>query len=229
MSSNNRKFEMEIEIAASPDQVWSAIADARELARWFAPTTAVEPEVGGRIVWQWGAHHVWPQTIEAFEPGQHLRTRYDSAVDDGAGGKRPLFVDFFLRGDGGTTKLRLVHSGFGPEAGFDAEFDGISDGWPVELRSLRHYLEHHRGKDRMVAWSLWTTPLPPAEAWARLTGDGGLALGGLHDLREGEAYSFDVPGAGPIAGRVLFSPSEREFSGTVTNLADGWFRVHCEH
>ena len=43
------------------------------------------------------------------------------------------------------TTLRLVHSGFGPGADFDEEYDGISQGWPVELRSLRHYLENHAG------------------------------------------------------------------------------------
>lgn len=228
MSNADRKFEMEIELAASPEQAWAAIADAREIARWFAPTAELEPKVGGRVLWQWGGHHVWPQTIEVFEPGRHLRTRYDSMVDDGQGGKRPLFVDFFLTGSGGTTTLRLVHSGFGPEADFDAEWDGISGGWPVELRSLQHYLEHHRGKDRMVAWSMWKTKLPAEEAWARLTGKGGLALGGLHRLKAGEAYSVDVPGAGTIAGKALYSPSEREFSGTAATLDNGWFRVHCD-
>ena len=144
------------------------------------------------------------------------------------GGKRPLFVDFFLEGSGGTTTLRLVQSGFGPEADFDAEYDGISSGWPIELRALRHYLANHRGQDRLVAWSQWTTQLSPEAAWQKLTGEGGLALGGLHKLKKGEAYSVDVPGAGPIAGNMVFAPSEREFAGTAKNLRNGWFRVHCD-
>lgn len=228
MSFSDRKFEMQLELQASPEQVWQAIAEAKGIARWFAPTAEIEPRVGGKVLWQWGAHHNWPQTVDVFEPGQHLRTRYDSSVDDGKGGKRPLFVDFFLEGSGGTTTLRLVHSGFGPEGDFDVEFDGISSGWPVELRSLRHYLAHHRGRDRMLAWSQWSTQQSPEAAWQRLTGDGGLALADLPKLPEGATYSFDVPGAGPIAGTAIFSSGAREFSGTVANLGDGWFRVHCE-
>ncbi len=229
MSVSSRQFEMEIRLPATPDQVWSAIADKTELQRWFAPRCEIEPRVGGAVLWQWGEHHTWPQVVETCEPGAHLRTRYDSVVDDGAGGKRPLFIDFFLTGDGGETVLRLVHSGFGPEGDFDAEYDGISSGWPVELRSLRHYLAHHRGRDRQIAWSLWSTQLDPETAWSRLTGDGGLPLGGLHELAEGDSYSVSIPGAGSIAGRVLHVPHAREFSGTAENLNNGWFRVHCEH
>lgn len=228
MSSTDRKFEMHIDLPASRDEVWAAISEAREIARWFAPDVEVDPRVGGAMKWEWADHHRWPLTIEVFEPGQHLRTRYDSTVDDGAGGKRPLFVDFFLEGDSGTTTLRLVHHGFGPESDFDMEFDGISGGWPVELRSLQHYLTHHRGRDRMLAWAVKWSQVPAAEAWARLTGAGGLALAGLPDLAEGAAYAFDVPGAGPIAGQASFSKGGREFSGTVANLDNGRFRVHCE-
>jgi uncharacterized protein YndB with AHSA1/START domain len=223
-----RQFETEIRIAAPRDAVWRALAEAREIARWFAPTVEVEPGVGGRILWEWGRHHSWSNTIESWQPGQHLRTRYDSPVDDGRGGKRPLFVDFHLQGDGGVTTLRLVHSGFGPEAAFDAEFDGISSGWPVELRSLRHYLENHRGRDRQLAWATRSTQDAPAEVWRRLVGADGFAAPGLTAIAAAGRYRLVVPGAGPIEGSVLFSPSEREFSGVADNLGKGWLRLHCE-
>lgn len=229
MTHSSRQFAMQIEIQAPRDAVWQALTEAREIARWFAPATACEPRVGGRLVWQWGELHTWAQTIEVFTPGVHLRTRYDSSVDDGKGGKRPLFVDFRLEGRGGTTTLRLVHSGFGPEAGFDAEYHGISGGWPVELRSLRLYLERHRGRDRLLAWSACSTNLAPEAAWRRLTGPEGLAAAGLPQLHEGEPFALDVPNAGRITGTTLFVPSAREFSGLAENLGQGWLRVHCEH
>ncbi len=225
----NRTFETRLSIQAPREAVWRALTEAREIARWFAPTVEAEPRVGGRLVWQWGQQHVWPQTIEVFEPGQHLRTRYDSGVAGADGKKRPLFVDFHLEGHGGVTALRLVHSGFGPEASFDEEFDGISGGWSVELRSLRLYLEQHRGRDRMLAWSTRSSTLSAGEAWQRLTGVSGLAVGALPSLSEGERFGLEVPGAGVIQGRALASPSQREFSGVVDNLDRGWFRVHCEH
>lgn len=224
----DREFAMEIEITADRETVWRAITEARQIRNWFAPDVEVEPGEGGRMRWSWGEHHDWPHVIEQWKPSQHLRTRYDSQVEDGAGGKRPLFVDFFLEGDGGTTTLRLVHSGFGPEASFDDEYDGISSGWPVELRSLRHYLQRHPGIDRQVAWASTRCDLDPQEAWQRLVSAEGLGAPTLGPAREGDTFRVDVPECGSIEGQVLFSPSEREFSGTAANLEDGWFRLHCE-
>ncbi len=229
MTPADRQFALHLDIHAPRDAVWRALTEAREIERWFAPTAVSDQRAGGRMVWQWGEQHTWRQTIEVFEPGQHLRSRYESGVPDGKGGHRPLFVDFHLEGSGGTTTLRLVHSGFGPDAQFDAEFDGISGGWPVELRSLRLYLERHRGRDRQLAWRARSVAATADAAWQRLTGAGGLAVAALTTLREGAAYTLDVPVAGTITGTALFSPSAREFSGTADNLGGGFLRVHCEH
>lgn len=224
-----RSFQTELAIAAPPEAVWSALTEAREIERWFAPDATVEARPGGRLVWAWDDQCRWEQTIEAIEPGQHLRTRYDSAVPDPAGGRRPLFVDFHLEGDRGVTRLRVVHSGFGPEASFDAEFDGISQGWPVELRSLRLYLERHRGADRHVAWERRSTDAAPTDVWRRLVGPDGLQAPDLASRREGEPFAVRLGDLGPIDGTTLFVPGPREFSGVVGSLGDAWLRVHCEH
>lgn len=228
----SRQFEMEIEIAAPRQAVWQALTEVRELTRWFAPQAEVQPGEGGTVRWTWREHHDWPQTIEAWEPGRHLRTRYDSQVESEVGqpaaGRRPLFVDFHLEGDGGVTTLRLVHSGFGPEAAFDEEYDGIRAGWPVELRSLRHYLENHRGTDRQLAWATRSVAIPPEAAWRALTGPAGLQGVATAGAREGRPLAVAVPGTGRIEGRVLHAPTARELSGTAANLGNGWFRVHCE-
>lgn len=229
MNPQARQFAMHIELPAPREAVWSALTEAREIARWFATEVASEPRVGGRLEWRWGDRYTWRNTIEVCTPAAHLRVRYDSAVDDGKGGKRPLFVDFHLEGNGGTTTLRLVHSGFGPEAGFDAEFHGISGGWPTELRSLRLYLARHRGRDRQLAWSACTTPLSADAAWRVLTGTGGIDAAGLPQLREGQPFTMAVPGAPAITGNALHSPGPREFTGVAANVGDGWLRVTCEN
>jgi uncharacterized protein YndB with AHSA1/START domain len=224
----DRRFETSIQIRAARDAVWQALTEAREIARWFAPQAEVDPRVGGRMLWEWGDAHSWPQTIEAFEPGRHLRTRYDSGVADGQGGKRPLFVDFHLEGDRGVTTLRGTHTGFGPEADFDGEFDGISNGWPVELRSLRLYLEQHRGTDRSLVWALRKTDAPPEQVWAQLVGPDGLAAPDLAATREGERFTVAVPGAGALSGTALLSRPGREFTGIADDFGKAWLRVYCE-
>lgn len=224
----SRQFEMQLEIAAPRGAVWSAISSDTELRRWFAPDAKVVPRVGGEILWRWGDLHAWPQVIEIWEPGSRLRTRYDSSIVDGEGGKLPLFLDFFLEGEGGRTTLRLVHSGFGPEATFDEEYDGISRGWPVELRSLRLYLERHAGLDRRLAWCTTTIDLAPAEAWERLTGEEGLAAGSALDaLTEGDPFRFTTPAGDVFEGLALCCES-RAFSGVATSHGDGFLRIAVE-
>lgn len=223
-----RRFETQINIAATRDAVWNAISNGKELRRWFAPEASAEQSVGGEIVWNWEAHHRWPQRIEILEPGKRLRTRYDSGVDDGVGGKKPLFIDFLLEGEGGMTTLRLVQSGFGSEAGFDAEYDGISHGWPVELRSLRLYLEQHAGKDRHLAWRTIDLDIDPAEAWQRLTSDEGFACGtGVESMREGEPFRFVTVDDDVFSGVVL-QCHDRAFSGDATSHGGAFFRISVE-
>ena len=224
----SRQFETQIGIAAPRDAVWKALAEGPEIERWFAAQASIEPRLGGKLVWRWQGHHTWTHTIEAWQPGERLLTRYDSEVDDGRGGKQPLFVDFRLSGQGGSTTLRLVQSGFGPEASFDREYDGISHGWPVELRSLRLYLERHRGKPRTAAWLVHPTGLSPEKSWEVLTGDDGLGCGAALDrLQEGAPFALATREGDRLSGQALCC-HRREFSGVVTNLDDAWVRLVVE-
>lgn len=195
--STSRKFETEIEIKAPVQAVWQALTDAEELTRWFPPQAAVTPGVGGKILWSWPGITDWHLNIEQWQPNKHLRAVYDLRTEvivktdeqteaDAAiklaeaskGKPLQLAVDFFLQGRGGSTVLRLVHSGFGKGSPWDEEYDGISWGWLKELRSLRHYLEYHHGKPRHVGWARVTLPAntSTASAWQRLLSENGVSL-----------------------------------------------------
>lgn len=225
---NERRFEAELEIHAAPSAVWEALASGVGLRRWFAPSAEVQPGVGGSIVWNWGEHHTWPQRIEIWEPGRRLLTRYDSAVDAPAGGKVPLFMDFTLEGERGRTTLRLVHAGFGKDAAFDAEYDGISHGWPVELQSLRLYLERHDGRDRRIAWSVLPIDLPLDEAWRVLTGPSGIGCGPrFESLTAGTPFRIETADGDVFKGEALHC-HRREFTGVARNHGDAFLRVSVE-
>ena len=174
-ASNARELNVNLDIDADRDAVWQAVSSAECLGQWFAPEARMEGQVGGKVSWIWD-ELAWHQTVVEVKKGELFRTRYDSAVDDGAGGKRPLFIDFRLEGKGGKTRLNLVHSGFGPEAEFDQEFDGISHGWSFELQHLKAYVERHFGKTRRLAWSRQVLPesMTQEEAWEVLCGANGL-------------------------------------------------------
>ena len=223
-----RQYEQVLEIAAPRQTVWEALTTATGLRSWFAPEAEVDPRAGGRVRWTWPGLHDWPQTIEEIRPGERLLTRYDSPVDDGAGGKVPLFMDFLLSGEGGRTTLRMVHSGFGPGADFDAEYDGISRGWPVELQSLRLYCERHAGRPRNVVWTCRPVGMDARAGWELLMGPEGLGCGPkVEALAIGDAFDFTTPDGTRFAGEALRC-HEREFSGRLSTHGDAFLRISVE-
>src|SRR5438477_7285842 len=145
-----RAHETRIEIDAPIEEVWKALTDATEIARWFAPKMSVESGVGGTVIADWGPGIEWKTTIEVWEPNKHLRlveTR-DRALspDPNVETLEPcrLLQDFYLEGQGGKTVLRLVHSGFGNSAGWDHEYQGTQGGWKACFLRLKTGLERHR-------------------------------------------------------------------------------------
>ena len=113
--------------------------------------------------------------------------------------------------------LRLVHSGFSSDAGWDHQYDGTVRGWDFELRSLKHYLEHHRGTTRRVVHAKRViNDMELADGWARLMSrDGFLAEGSLDGLTETDEVSGSLE-TGPdgtchdFRGRVVRVERERE-------------------
>ena len=53
-----------------------------------------------------------------------------------------MCVDYYIEAlDGGITRLRLVQSGFGPEAAWDDEFADTKTGWAGFLKKLKGLFE----------------------------------------------------------------------------------------
>jgi len=162
-----RRVERSVNIAAPVDAVWRALTDATELTRWFPMRARVIPGAGGLIHMQWDETYDAESRIEAWEPNRHLRIGFPH---------HPpvlLATDYYLESDKGRTVLRVVTSGFGEGADWDEWFGGVSAGWDFELRGLKHYLEHHRGRDRVVAMARVPFTRDRAEVWQELTGPGG--------------------------------------------------------
>jgi uncharacterized protein YndB with AHSA1/START domain len=228
-----RAFEMALDIDASPDDVWRALTQAEELVRWFPLDARVVPGVGGTMLWNWGEGWDWESRIEVWEPGRRLRLVQDDARPYDAEG-RPLppgesdsarvAMEFTLETHQGKTRLRLVHSGFGQGAAWDHELEGITEGWQAELRSLRYYLERHRGQDRYPGRAWLTTSLRRAEAWDRLIGPEGFRIAPA-DPQEGDAFGVVTPGGQSFSGTVQLHLPRQTLAGTVAELDDGWFRI----
>jgi uncharacterized protein YndB with AHSA1/START domain len=228
-----RAFRTSLDLDASPDEVWAALTQAEELVRWFSTDAKVTPGKGGTMLWSWGHGEDWESRIDAWEPGRLLRLVQEDARPYTAEGKplpagevepARIAMEFTIETHQGKTRLRLVHSGFGHGGAWDAEIDGISEGWQAELRSLRHYLRRHRGRDRSAGRALVGTSLPRETAWSRLVGPGGFNLTPAQP-KEGERYEVVTPSGRRYSGTVQLNLPGQTIAGTVDELDDGWFRL----
>lgn len=225
-----RSFEMTIDVDAPISAVWKALTDAQELERWFPLNSDVKPGAGGSILLSWGSPWDGRCDIEIWEPEKHLRTRWPwgTAGPDLPNAPRPLAVDYFLESRGAGTRLRLVHSGFQHGPDWDMEYNGVSSGWSFELRSLKHYVENHRGERRAVAWARRRADLPRDKAWSRLFSKEALNVSPSPSAaKPGTPCSITTGDAVDLSGETLLAQPPVQFAAVVPSLNDALFRVEA--
>jgi uncharacterized protein YndB with AHSA1/START domain len=145
----SRSHETIIDIKATPEEVFRAITEPDKIVKWFAPESRVDPRVGGEYVFSWGPGMEGSTTISAWDPYTHFGTCSERSVTYGGDGKpvdtgvnRKMAVDYYIEAIGdGVTRLRLVQSGFGPEAAWDDEIEATKTGWADFLKKLKEVLE----------------------------------------------------------------------------------------
>jgi uncharacterized protein YndB with AHSA1/START domain len=220
-----RSHEHRLTIDAPAEEVWKAITSAEELVRWFPLGATVKPGPGGEIVYRWGELEGRCRIL-AWEPPQHLRTGWmeapatakEHAHAEGThlAQRAALAVDWFLESAGKTTHLRVVHSGFAPDAAWDKEFDGTNRGWTFELQALKHYVERQRGKERRASWVRLPVALAPAEVWRRFTQPGPVfRTVALDGLAPGDRFRLERADGEVLAGRVLVNHPPLELAAAL--------------
>lgn len=237
--TETRAFELTIEIPVPADAVWQALTSAEELVRWFPTEANITPGSGGRWVVSWDGNWQWSTEIEIWEPNRHLRLTDRSARPYDAEGKAvnqtvapvPISIDWYLEGKGGSTSLRLVHSGFGRGSAWDDELEGVSTGWPFELNALKHYLQRHRGTDRQVAWTRSVVASTPDALWSRMTGRGGIVRDGTIAAPDGIAavrpgpYAATLSTGDRLEGQVMATIPNRGIQLSVDAWNQAIFRI----
>jgi uncharacterized protein YndB with AHSA1/START domain len=113
-----REFEVrrEVELPGTPEQAWEAVSTEAGLASWLFP----EPVEG----------------VQAWEPPHHLVVR-----QEGEGGWFNA-LEYTVEGREGGTTLRYVHSGIFDDAGWDDQYDAVSQHTDFYLHTLGQYLAH---------------------------------------------------------------------------------------
>jgi uncharacterized protein YndB with AHSA1/START domain len=185
-----RSHENQIDIDAPPADVWRALTEGEELARWFAVSAEVEPGEGGRWKVSWDESPVQTYAvIGRWEPLQHLQLVPDRSESKGE--PAHLADDFEIEAlEGGRTRLRIVVSGFSTDAAWDGEFEGTKNGWAVFLRNLRYYLEHHRGQPCKTAGIPQRSTLTREQLFAQVFGPKGVLACDGESLTEGRTITL---------------------------------------
>lgn len=201
-----REFELhkEIELAATPEQVWEAIATGPGLACWFMPMD-IEPREDGTSP---------AGTVLAWEPGKRLAIRTPEAPD----GTTQAFEYLLEARAGGSTVLRFVHSGFLGDDWGDEYESTTGKGWDMYLHTLAQYLTHFPGRTATYVEAEAPPASAAADAWPVLIA----GLGLPEPVATGNRVRLTPNGLPPLDGVVDYQTAN--FLGVRT--ADGLYRFH---
>ncbi|MFI6507463.1 SRPBCC domain-containing protein [Streptosporangium sp. NPDC050855] len=182
--SHEFRLTHDVELKATPEQVWQAIATGPGVDSWFMGRNEIEPREGGRASMSMPGF-TGESTVTAWEPPHRFAYRSDPG-EDGAF----MAFEYLVEGrDGGTTALRFVHSGV-LTGDWEAEYDALRKGNPLYLRTLAQYLEHFPGRTAVPVTAFGPQRPGPGTVWTGLTRTVGLA----EQVEEGDKVHFTVAG-----------------------------------
>jgi hypothetical protein len=139
------------------------------------------------------------ERVAAWEPPHRV-------VFDGGDGVDGLAFEWLVEArDGGTCVVRLVNTGFGSGDDWDAQYDGMAEGWPLFLLNLRLHREHFAGRQATAALPTATWAGPRDAAWKALVE----ALGLPAVLDAGHPARARAAGAPALAGAVVEAGATR--------------------
>lgn len=212
-----RVVRVEVEVPATPEQVWAAIATGPGIACWFVPAEVEERE-GGAITTHHGPYGDSPGVVTAWEPPH--RFAYEERTWDEPGAP-PWATEILVEARaGGTCIVRLASGVFSGGKDWGDEIAGTESGWRQGLENLRIYLTHFAGQPSTPVVVVGTTDPPQDRAWADLLGAFGLTGVGI-----GERAST-APDAPPIAG-IVERAAEGELVLRTYEPAPGIVEAHA--
>ena len=218
--SATRDIELSVELDASPEDVFLAVTDGTELAKWLAPeagSTAPEGGKKGSIWISWGEGMRAEHEIEIYEAPK--RVRHPSGKNSET--KAPLWADWSIEArEGGKTTLRLVHSGFSVGADWDDEFEAHARGWKLMLQNLRQYFARHPHEPTVHLPFMSKVESPRGSLWKTLLGK----LGVSAPPKTGDQFRFTTPKGDVLTGVVDLVTDTYDLALVVREYDDALLR-----
>jgi uncharacterized protein YndB with AHSA1/START domain len=158
-----KEFEIvnEIEVGATPEQAWQAVATGEGMDAWFMGRNEIEPREGGkaRTVTAGFAEEA---TVTTWDPPNRFVYRTDEREDGSF-----MSFDYQIEEKGkSNTSIRWIHSGLLGD-NWEAEYEAMNEGDAAYFQKLGQYLTYFFGRkatpvdaygpefpDREQAWKL---------------------------------------------------------------------------
>ena len=140
----------EVVISAPREKVYNAIADAKQLSKWFPDAIEGEIKVGERPVFDFGEYGKNSIYVVATDPHQYVAYRwmpggvneYKDFIGDVLQ-KPNTLCEFHLDEIPEGTRVRLVESGFAslPKEFYAKALGDNTGGWEVMIARLKRFVE----------------------------------------------------------------------------------------
>lgn len=216
-AQQSRTIDLEIEIDAPIEAVWTALTEADQLKSWFPYDARVTPGKGGSIWLSWGPDCEGEAPITIWDPPNQIQFTEHRGPFGAEDSIAPVDIttDYHLKSVGGKTVLRLVQAGLGPEKEWDGEYNATAEDWPMFLAILSHYVPTHAGVVRQVTNLAATIDRPASETWSQLFGS--------ETLTVGLPYALKLAGSLSVHGITRLISPGRRLVGTIPDLNDAVF------
>jgi uncharacterized protein YndB with AHSA1/START domain len=219
-----RDIHLSVELDASPEDVFRAVTEGTEIAKWLAPEARSTAPEGGKkgSVWiSWGEGMSVEHEIEIYEAPK--RVRHPSGKNGET--KAPLYADWSIEArEGGKSTLRLVHSGFSAGADWDEEYDSHARGWKLMLENLRHYFARHAHEPAVHLPIMSSVKSPRASVWISTLAK----LGFSATPKVGDSFRFTTALGDVLTGVVDLVTDNRDLALVVREWDDALLRVTLE-
>jgi uncharacterized protein YndB with AHSA1/START domain len=189
-----REFERtdSVEVDATPEEVWTAIATGPGIDSWFMGRNEVDASAVRQEFGDYRPEH----RVTAWEPLRRFAYGTDEAPDG-----RFVAFEFLIEGrEHGSTVLRMATSGFLPGDDWAAEYDAMTKGGELFFATLATYLRHFAGRTAVPV----TVFGPVITDWPRARATLHAALGLPADPHPGDRARAD----GLLDGEVYFANAD---------------------
>ncbi len=135
--------EKEILIEAPVEVVWNLLTEPEQIRQWFADEAEIELRVGSKGRLAFKGHDSYQLQVEAVEPPRRFAFRWVRQPSLVVRDDNSLLVEFILQPEKGSTRLKVVESGFDAIDWSDEEkaryAEDHSNGWQRILGRLRDH------------------------------------------------------------------------------------------